>query len=472
MFDVVGFDPESYSIAIQIFLRLLGALFIVVYLPFILHIRGLFGVNGILPMRKYLSLIQRRVGKKRFYYIPSLFWLNASDAALLALAWSGLILGALLMMGVWPSLLLILLYVIHLSLTSAGQDFLSFGWEMFLLEITLGMFLVISTTPYNMLAWIGFNVLLLRFYFQAGISKIFSQDPNWRNLTALWYHYLTQPLPNTLAWYFQKLPLWFHKFSALYMYFVELIVPWAIFSPPEVRLFVFSQYVALQLGIYLTGNFSYLNHMSVIASIVFIHNKFLEPFFSLPAGSEPSPFLWQQGMAILGGVFLALQLMSLWHTFFPRTLFNTIIYFLRPFHVADPHGIFAVMTTKRYEIILEGSNDGEDWKEYGFYSKPGKLSWRPRRISPFQPRLDWQAWFLPFGIFHEEVWFQKFLLKLLEGSPLVIKLLKTNPFPEAPPSYIRAVVYDYEYTTFEEKAKTGNWWKRHYVGLYSPTLSL
>lgn len=454
---------------------MLGVIYIVAYIPFVLQIKGLLGSDGILPINDYLPFIKRRFGKRGYTLIPTLFWFNASDTALLALSWSGIFLGALLAIGFYPAVVLFLLYLVQLSLASAGQDFLSFGWETYLLELTVGAFLLVSTTPFNIFGWLGLNVLLLRFHYQAGISKIQSHDKNWRNLTALSYHYLTQPLPNAQAWYFDKLPIWVHKVCAVIMFYAELIVPWLIFSPPEVRLFVFTQLVGLQFTIWFTGNLSFLNHLTVVSCIILLHNKFLGPLsgVALPVG-EPSPLFWQITLSILGAGYLFLQVINLLQTFIPLRFFQSILHFFLPYHLAYPHGIFAVMTIKRYEIIVEGSDDGETWKEYEFYFKPDDVKWRPRRISPFQPRLDWQAWFLPFGPFGvgRQAWFESFLTKLLQGSKPVLKLLRTNPFPVKPPQYIRALVYDYKFTSFQEKKETSQWWKREFAGAYSPTFQL
>ncbi len=470
--DLIGSDPKSYSLAIDLFVRLLGVIYVIAYVPLILQIRGLFGRDGILPINEFLIRVKQNLGRRSYYYVPSLFWFNASDTALLTLTWSGLILGVLLIFGVFPPLILILLYIIHLSLVSAGQDFLSFGWETFLIEITFGAFLLTATTPHNLFAWLGLNVLLLRFYFQAGISKIFSQDKNWKNLSAIGIHYLSQPIPNTWAWYFHKLPLWFHKLSTVFLFYVELIIPWIIFAPPAFRLFAFTQFNTLQFFIWLTGNFSYLNHISAVSTLILIHNSYLTPYWSVASSTEPTVLIWNIFISCLGGLFLALQLISLWQTFFRHTLFNYALIWFTPFHLVSNHGIFAVMTVGRHEIVVEGSDNGVEWKEYLFYYKPGDISKRPKRISPFQPRLDWQAWFLPFGPFERQSWFHRFLQKLLEGSESVADLLKYNPFPNSPPLYIRALVYDYQYTSFEEKRTTGHWWKRKYIGMYSHTLQL
>jgi hypothetical protein len=467
--DLFDLAPESYSIAIQIFLKLLGVIYLFAYVPFLFQIRGLLGTEGILPVTQYLHSFRSLLGKRRYYYLPTLLWLNSSDAALLSLIWAGIALGCFLIVGFWTPLVLLLLYIVHLSLVTAGQDFLGFGWETLLLEITAAAFLMTATTPYNTFGWISLNFILLRFHLQAGASKLLSGDPTWRDKTAIAYHYLTQPLPNTVAWFVHKWPMWFHRASIWIMFYAELIVPLGIFSPPWIRLIVAVQLIGLQTTIWITGNLSYLNHMTAALCVILIHNRFLEPLFgpAAPIAADPSSAVWQLLISLLGIAFLFFQVINLVHYFFPRAQFRRLLKGISPFHLAHPHQLFSMMTTKRFEIVIEGSDDGETWREYLFYYKPGNLAWRPRRISPYQPRLDWQAWFLPFDSFENQEWFQRFLVKLLQGSPPVLKLLKYNPFAERPPIYVRVLLYDYEFTTREERARTGNWWKRTLVGMYA-----
>ncbi len=467
-------DTADYLIGVALFLRLLGAIYFVAFGAFLFQYKGLFGTKGILPIDLYLHHMRQyfKTPWRRFYQIPTVFWWWSSDLALLMVFISGVVLSILLMLNVYPIIVLPLLFALYLSVVSAGQDFLSFGWELFLLEITVNAFFLSLTSPANPLIWLSLNFLLFRFHFEAGVSKLETRDVNWRNLTALKFHYQTQPLPNTTAWHAYWLPMWFHKLSAAMMFFIEIIVVFAIFGPKEFRLVAFAGLAGLQLLIWLTGNFSYLNHLTMVLCVILLSDAYLAPFFGAATPPAPTNEAFNILVYIAAAGLLFLQVVALWNHLMPHATLKKFYFSVYPFHIANRYGIFAVMTTKRYEIVVEGSADGCEWKEYLFRYKPSELTRRPRRVSPYQPRLDWQAWFLPFSSFHSEPWFQNFLYRLLEGSPPTLALLRHNPFAEDPPRYIRALVYDYEFTDPEMRKKSGQWWTRRFVGAYSPTLSL
>lgn len=464
--------PQDYTIIASLFPRLLGVIYFFAIGAFFFQIKGLIGKNGILPLQRYLNLLRSSYPKKCYYYIPTLFWLNAGDRALMFSIIFGTLLSICLICGFFPSLSLILLYILYLSIVSVGQDFLSFGWEGFLLEITFQTFLMNLTAVPNLMVWLSLNFLLFRFHFQAGAVKLQSRDKSWRELTAIAYHYQTQPLPNTIAWYAYKFPLWFHKLSTALMFAIELIIPFGIFGTSEMRLIVFIAFLGLQWMIWLTGNFSYLNHLTAIFSTILLSNTVLAPFIALPAPAPTPSLELNLFLSILGSILLILQGICLWNQFCPNKHFKQILYWISPFHLINRYGIFAIMTTKRYEIIIEGSADRQEWKEYTFFYKPSELTRRPRRISPYQPRIDWQAWFLPFSTFESESWFQHFLIHLLKGTPEVLQLMRGNPFPNQPPRYIRALIYEYEFSSYQEKKEKGWWWKRTLIGSYSPVMKL
>lgn len=465
------FELSSYTAAIWLLPRLLGAIYFFAFGALLFQIRGLIGRNGILPIQQFLDFLKVRYQDTRFQICPSLFWINCSDRALMTVTITGTVLSVLLMCGVYPSLLLFLLYVLYLSIVSTGQEFLGFGWEGYLLEITINAF-VISLSPVpNLMAWISINLLLARFHFQAGTVKLQSRDRSWRDLTAIAYHYLTQPLPNTQAWYFHKLPMWFQKLSVLVAFFVEIVLPFGIFLGQDIRLFIFAAFFGLQWVIWFTGNFSFLNHLTGVFCVILLNNAVLEPIFGVHPAEAASPVI-DAVQTLLGTLLVVLQLARLFHHYVSPQYFGRLLAFLAPYEIANRFGIFAVMTTKRYEIVIEGSDDGKEWKEYTFRYKPSELDRRPRRISPYQPRIDWQAWFLPFTSYEQERWFQSFLFEILKGNQTVLALLRDNPFPEKPPKYIHALTYDYEFTDWKTKRETGNWWKRRLIGSYSPTLYL
>ncbi|WP_068470995.1 lipase maturation factor family protein [Candidatus Protochlamydia phocaeensis] len=464
-------DPSSYTIISSLFPRLLGFVYFWAIGAFFFQIKGLIGSQGILPISDYLKLLKMHYGKRAYLYAPSLFWIKWSDRALVGLVVSGILVSICLMWGFYPSLCLVLLYCLYLSIVSVGQDFLSFGWEGFLLETTCYAFLISLTPVPNLMAWICINLLLFRFHVQAGAVKIQSRDVNWRNHTAIAYHYQTQPLPNTQAWYFHKLPLKFHQLSTILMFIIELIIPFGIFLTDTIRLGVFIALFGLQYAIWFTGNLSFLNYLTAILSTILLSNAVLSSFFALPPQSPP-PLYLDISITIISLFFITLQLMRLWHHFYRNRQIGRWLNWFSSFHLVNPYGIFAVMTTERIEIIIEGSEDMHEWKEYLFYYKPSEITRRPRRISPYQPRLDWQAWFLPFSDFRDERWFQHLLFHLLKGTPDVLKLLRNNPFPDKPPKYVRALMYDYTFSSFKEKKEKGWWWKRTLVGAYSPIISL
>lgn len=466
------FNPEDYTIISSLFPRLLGAIYFIAFWPFLFQIKGLIGQHGILPASSYLQWIKQHYKKRAYFLLPTCFWLNASDKALMAVVWLGCTLSILLMFGVFPSFLLFCLILLYISIISVGQDFLSFGWEVFLQEVAVNALLLSLTPVPNLMVWISINFLLFRFYIQSGAVKIQSKDRTWDDLTALAYHYESQPIPNVMAWYVHKLPLWCHKVSCLIMFAIELVVPFGIFLDESIRVGCCICFLALQFFIWVTGNFSYLNYLTAVFSLILLNNTTLERFGFVLQAYEPSSLALDITLSLLGAALLILQLVRLWDHFYPNVHCRRILQPLSWCHLVNRYGIFAIMTTTRYEVVLEGSDDAVNWKEYLFYHKPSEITRRPRRISPYQPRLDWQAWFLPFRPFEFNVWFHNFIERLLHGSPEVLKLLRYNPFPEHPPKYVRAVLYLYTFSSFKEKKETGRWWNRQIVAPYGPICSL
>jgi hypothetical protein len=308
-----------------------------------------------------------------------------------------------------------------------------------------------------------------------------SGDRAWRDLTALRYHYETQPLPTPLAWFMNQLPDWFQGISCLYLFGVELAVPFMIFGPRRFRPVVFWIQVSLQLLILMSGNYCFFNFLTLALCLLVLEDEawpkgWWEKFLASLGNKtiERDWPTWIRGAVVTVSLFLsALQIQAPLGGRGGWVVPVRVVYeALEPFRSVNSYGLFAVMTTTRPEIIVEGSQDGKDWKPYEFKWKAGDLSVPPQWVAPYQPRLDWQMWFAALGDYRQNPWFVNFLVRLLQGSPEALGLLKINPFPVDPPRFLRAQLYDYHFTNFAERRRTGNCWRREYKGAYIPPISL
>ena len=469
-----------------LFLRILGVVFLIAFTSLNHQIRGLIGAHGILPAADFLEAVQGQAGSGRFWLAPTLCWINSSDSFLVFLCGAGAVVSCSLILGFAPGASLILLWILYLSLVTVGQTFLGFQWDALLLEAG---FLAIFLTPLQL--WPDWKTesrasrfarwlllwLLFRLMFESGVVKLSCGDETWRNLTALTYHYETQPLPLWTSWYANQFPLWLQKLSCLAALGVELAAPFSIFGPRNIRRAGCLAMIALQLLIASTGNYCFFNLLAIALCLLLLDDEVWPRRWRerLITGSRSRGLSsWPWILAPVGGISLLLSTMQLLETFRVRVpwpdpvvmLFNAAA----PFRTFNGYGLFAVMTTSRPEIVVEGSNDGKHWLPYEFKWKPGALDRRPRLVAPFQPRLDWQMWFAALGGVEDAPWFTNFLARLLQGSPDVLSLLAANPFPGAPPRFVRAVVYDYHFTRFGDDPRL--WWKRDYKGLYYPAVSL
>ena len=383
---------------------------------------------------------------------------------------AGALAGFAIILGVGRRIALAIAFILYLSLVSVGQDFLSFQWDFLLLECG---FLAIFLLPVFPRVWL-FRWLLFRLMFLSGAVKLLSGDPTWRNLTALQYHYQTQPLPTPFAWYFHQLPADFQKASVVFVFVVELLIPFLMFAPRRVRFFAGGMTVVLQILIFITGNYAFFNLLT-LALCLFLYDDAVLRRFRRKAPAEPRSTVLQRSVTAVLFTFILLascfELMGTFARRIPQPA-ATLLSAMAPFGIVNTYGLFAVMTTSRLEITVEGSNDGQTWLAYRFKYKPGDLDRAPRWVQPHQPRLDWQMWFAALGSYQGNPWFVNFMLRLLEGSPDVPALLAVNPFPSAPPRYIRAQVYDYKFTNMAEHRATGNWWRRELKGTYFPPASL
>ena len=461
-------EPTRFAATQWIFLRAVAVIYAVAFGSLATQITGLIGSRGILPLHDFMEVVQKTLGPARFFAMPTMFWWNSSDVALSSVCFAGIAFSILLFLGRLEKLMLVLLFVMYLSLSSAGQDFLSFQWDSLLLEAG---FLAIFLGDAAIFPWL-FRWLVFRLNFLSGSMKLLSHDPAWRNLTALDYHYHTQPLPNVISWYADKLPRLFQHIATSAVLGIEIGIPFLIFLPRRLRMFGAACMIGLQVLILLTGNYAFFNWLTLVLCVFLFDDQALRRFAPRRVRERAvrrlGPVARTFAGVLAGIVFLlgATRILEAYGSA-PEPLMAAAKTFA-PFQIVNSYGLFAVMTTTRPEIIVEGSNDGETWTPYEFRYKPGALDRGPRWIAPFQPRLDWQMWFAALGNYRQNLWFVGFVAKLLQGSPEVNGLLEKNPFPDRPPRYIRAMVFEYTFTGWGSK----DWWKREPLGTYLPPVGM
>ena len=441
---------------VRTFLMFLGFVFFIAFTSFGLQAPGLIGSRGIVPFAEYLRMIHASVGRAAYWDIPCILWLSPGDGALRAVWIAGAACALAAVFSPWRRTALALCVVLWLSLCSVGQEFLSFQWDVLLVEAG---FLAIFADTSAVRVWL-FRWLLFRLMFFSGVVKLASHDTAWRSLAALQFHYETQPLPTPLAWYFWQLPMWFHKASTAVVLVVELGVPLLYFAPRRIRHIGGGITVALQVLILATGNYTFFN----ILTIALAAWLFIEPERAVRGRAHRVVSIAVAALIGVASVMISLRQLSI-----PLPPGGAeVVHAVAPFDIVNSYGLFAVMTTTRPEIVVEGSNDGADWQAYEFPYKPGDLRRPPPVVEPGQPRLDWQMWFAALGSYQENRWFPNFMLRLLQGEPAVLRLLAHNPFPNAPPKYVRARLYIYHFTKWGSR----DWWTREERGLYFPAVSL
>jgi lipase maturation factor 1 len=454
--------PRSYARVEWIFLRVLALIYLAAFTSFGVQITGLIGSHGILPVGRYLDAVAAAYGVAGYWMMPGVFWIAHGDVFLRGVCIAGAVLSIVLLLGYLERIALVPLYILYLSLCTAGQDFMSFQWDMLLLETGfLAIFLGSSKTIVYLFRW-----LLFRLMFLSGAVKLLSHDPTWSNLGAVGYHYMTQPLPTPLAWYMYQFPLGFQRFSAGFLFFVELVAPFLIFAPRLWRRCGVGCLLFLQVMIFLTGNFAFFNILTMALCLFLFDDA---SFAKLPLRSRTVRIRWGF-VAAVASVILILSGLELRGVFAERD--SSLVLAAAPFGIVNTYGLFAVMTTARPEIVVQGSNDGVTWLDYEFRYKPGALRQAPHWIAPHQPRLDWQMWFAALRTQGNPSWFDNFMVRLLLGSPDVLGLLAKNPFPQAAPKYVRALSFDYSFTDFATRRATGQWWQRQPRGVYFPEISL
>jgi hypothetical protein len=470
------FVAEHTWLARMLFQRSLAAIYVAAFVVAANQYRALLGEHGLTPVRRYL----RSVSFKRS---PSLFHLHHSDRTYLTVAWGGAVLSVATVVGLTDAVPLAaamavwaVLWLLYLSLVNVGQTWYGFGWESLLLETGfLAVFLGNDSTDPPLLTLYLLRWVLFRVEFGAGLIKM-RGDRCWRDLTCLYYHHETQPMPGPLSWHFHRLPRRLHRAEVLANHVTQLVVPVGLFLPQPVAGIAAAVMIVTQLWLVASGNFSWLNWLAIVLALSVLPDAWLAPV--LPGSAHhvsvgtPAPFA-----VIVCVVSAAVVVLSYWpvaNLLSRQQLMNTSF---NRWHLVNSYGAFGSITRTRYEIVVEGTHDATpgpttEWLEYQFRGKPGDPARRPRQFAPYHLRLDWLMWFAALSPGYAEPWFRTLVLRLLEGDRQVSRLLLRDPFASDPPRFVRALVYHYRFTTRAERAATGDWWKREQVGEFLSPVTL
>lgn len=459
--DFLAVGAPDYRLVVFLFLRLLATIYLAAFWSLAVQITGLAGTQGIYPIAEQLSFITDHQGAWRFLAYPSVFWLASGDGVLLAAAYGGGALAVLLFAGCCERLVLVLLYVLYLSLFHAGQIFTNFQWDYLLLEA--GFLAIFLPGGSRVVVWL-FRWLLFRLRFLSGISKLVSGDPTWSGLTALSFYFETQPLPHIGAWYAHELPEWLLRFGTGATLVVEILVPFLMFFPRRWRFLAAWVTILWQALIILTSNHNFFNLLTIALCLFLFDDRALGRILpeSWRRRAEARPLLPSEprrsvafAAAVAAAIIVpaslaeALPLMGISR---PIPWVSAWVAWLEPYRIANRYHVFPTIETERIEVQVFGSLDGKDWRPYLFRYWPVELDRIPPFVVPHQPRLDWMLWFVPSSPFFLD-WLDRFLHRLLEGSPPVTGLLADTPFGNQPPRMLRVDLYRYGFASPEERAE-------------------
>jgi hypothetical protein len=528
------YGARNYLISRWVFLRCLGGIYFSAFFALLFQVKGLIGTHGILPAAEYLhdgdhlGLMRFWYAPTLMWFSSSdrmllgLMWAGLiASVLLIANFWPRVMLvlcfvcflsfvgAAQDFSGYQSDGMLLEAGFISLFLAPGG---LWPGW---------GADRPAARAAQLLLLWEWFRI-----YFESGLVKLLSGDPTWRNLTAMYEYYQNGPLPTWIGWYMQHLPHWFHIASAGATLAMELAMVWMAFLPRQWRIACFFVVTAWQVVVIATANYAFLNYIVLVLAILLLDDDFLRRFvpeqwgralrnaprvglpeeemrgFFAPlrmttldigrpaedSADEKSDVASRNGEGRrtlrqrLASLELAVRAVMLTWIFYATTVLLVRMVWqeepfptwpaavLDPFRIANRYGLFAVMTPHRYEIEFQGSNDGQNWTAYPFRYKPQDVHERPRIYAPYQPRFDWNLWFASLGPWLQNPMVPRTEELLLEGDQDVLGLFRGDPFPGAPPKYMRAVLWQYWFSTPEEKRREGVWWTRKYLGTYAPTL--
>ncbi|MDH6696409.1 lipase maturation factor family protein [Streptomyces sp. MAA16] len=463
------FTAPGYGWSRLVFQRALAGVYLVAFLTTALQFRALIGTRGLLP-------VERLTARVPFRHAPGIFRLHYSDRFFALCAWAGCAVAAALLAGadsllpLWAGMLLWLVpWALYLSIVNVGQTWYAFGWESLLLEVGfLAVFLGNDAVAPPVVVLFLLRWVLFRVEFGAGLIKL-RGDTCWRRLTCLYHHHETQPMPGPLSWFFHRLPRPLHRAEAAANHVTQLVVPFLLFTPQPVATVAACLMIATQLWLILSGNFSWLNWLTVTLAVSAVR---------FPGGARPAPAapLWYEVLVLaVAALLLGLGVRPVRNMLSRRQVMNRSF---DPLHLVNTYGAFGTVSRVRHEIVVEGTADpvpreDGDWREYDFKGKPGDPLRAPRQFAPYHLRLDWLMWFAALSPAYAEPWFGTFVERLLENDRATLRLLRRSPFPpDAPPRYVRARLFRYRYTTWRELRETGAWWERTCVREYLPPTRL
>jgi hypothetical protein len=457
------------------FQRGLAGVYLLGFLVAANQFRALLGEHGLLPIPEYLARTPARRS-------PSLFHLHYSDRFFATVAWFGAVLsvalaaGAADMVPLWAAMVLWAVpWVLYQSIVNVGQRWYSFGWETLLLETGfLAIFLGNARIgPPTLVLWL-LRWLLFRVEFGAGLIKL-RGDRCWRDLTCLRHHHETQPMPGPFSWFFHHLPDPVHRAEALGNHVAQLIAPVLLFAPQPIAGAAAAFMIVTQLWLVLSGNFSWLNWLTITLALPVAAGALGPALVPAPQPAPGAGPAWYEALVLAATALVAvLSYRPARNLLSRRQLMNSSF---DPLHLVNTYGAFGSINRERYELVIEGTADaqiGEDtrWLEYGFKAKPGDPRRRPGQIAPYHLRLDWMLWFAAISRHYAEPWLPRLLAGLLCGDRDLLKLLRANPFPDRPPTYVRVLLYWYRFTGWSELREHGMWWRRDLVGEYARPVRL
>src|SRR3954470_5997096 len=485
-FELLSRGGDNYRLTRFVILRFLGFIYAIAFLVAVNQLVPLIGTHGLTPASHYLERLQSHFGSRTAAVIemPTLFWFGISDQALMIFAWVGLGLSVVVLAGYANVIILTVLWALYMSIVHVGQIWYGYGWESQLLETGfLAIFLcpLVNPRPFPkrpppilviwLFRWLGFRIML-----GAGLIKM-RGDSCWRDLTCMYYHYETQPIPNPISRYLHFAPHWVHNIETAFNHFVELIVPWFSFGPRVARHIAGVLLIVFQLLLIVSGNLSFLNYLTIVPFLACLDDTFWRRI--LPAAlvrrADAPDLASDLGRVqyvtalVLTGIVVWLRRGPVVNLVSDRQLMNTSF---NPLELVNSYGAFGVVGRERNEIIFEGTTDtfitgDTQWRPYEFKAKPGDPNRRPPFVAPYQPRIDWQIWFAAMASPQQYPWTLHFVWRLLHNHRGTLSLIANNPFPDAPPHYIRARLYRYQFAPIGEQA----WWKREPIGEWLPALS-